>query len=91
MKNEVLGGLFGTSLSAIGTVIQTNEMLQTVSLVITIVGGVISLIIIPILNWWRKAKKDGKITSDEIKEGVDTIVGGINELNDHIQDKEDKE
>ena len=91
MKNEVLGGLFGTSLSAIGTVIQTNEMLQTVSLVITIVGGVISLIIIPILNWWRKAKKDGKITSDEIEEGVDTIVGGVNELNDHIQDKEDKE
>lgn len=90
MKNEVLSGIFGTSLSAIGTIIQTNEMLQTISLVITIIGGIITLIIIPILNWWRKAKKDGKVTKEEIEEGVDIVVDGVNELNDKL-DKEKEE
>ena len=90
MKNEVLSGIFGTSLSAIGTIIQTNEMLQTISLVTTIIGGIITLIIIPILNWWRKAKKDGKVTKEEIEEGVDIVVDGVNELNDKL-DKEKEE
>ena len=90
MKQEILEGLFGTSLSAIGTVIQTNEMLQTISLCITIIGGFISLILIPILTWWRKAKSDGKITKEELKEGGDTLVDGVDKLNDIIN-KEDKE
>lgn len=90
MKQEILEGLFGTSLSAIGTVMQTNEMLQTISLCITIIGGFISLILIPLLTWWRKAKKDGKITEEEFKEGVDTVVDGVNKLEDKMN-KEDKE
>lgn len=90
MKQEVLEGLFGTSLSAIGTVIQTNELLQTISLCITIIGGFISLILIPILTWWRKAKQDGKITKEEINEGIDIMVDGVNELDDKLN-KEDKQ
>ena len=86
---EFFGGLLGTSLSAVGTAIQTQEVLQIISLIITIVGGIISLIVIPILNWYKNAKKDGKITVDEIIDGANTLKDGVNALDDKINGKED--
>ena len=80
MNKELIGGAVGTGLSAVGTATQTNEMLQTISLVITIVGGIVSLIIIPLVSWYQKAKKDGKITKDEIQEGIDIIQNGVNQI-----------
>lgn len=85
---ELVGGVIGTTLSAIGTATQTQEILQIVSLIITILGGIISFIVIPILNWYRKAKEDGKITIDEIKEGTETLEDGINKLDKEIKEKE---
>lgn len=85
---ELIGGVIGTSLSAIGTATQTQEILQIVSLIITILGGIISFIVIPILNWYRKAKEDGKITIDEIQEGAKTIEDGIEKLDDKVNGKE---
>ena len=43
-----------------------------------------------LINWWKNAKKDGKITKDEIKDGVDIIVGGVEDIKDKLEDKEDK-
>ena len=40
MKNEIITGTIGTGLSAVGTATQTNEILQTVSLIITIKGKI---------------------------------------------------
>lgn len=77
MKNnlgELIGGLVGTSTSAVGTALQTNDVLQTISLIITILGGIVSLIVIPILTWYKNAKKDGKITQEEIDEGLYTFL-----------------
>lgn len=84
MKQELLSGTIGTTLSIIGTAMQTNEILETISLVITIIGGVITFIVVPILNWYRHAKKDGKIDADEIKEGLDIIVDGSERVKDEI-------
>ena len=88
---SLVGGLIGTSISAAGTATQTNETLQTISLIITIVGAVISMIIIPTLNWYLKAKADGKFTKEEIKEGIDTIKEGIDGVNDTINKKGEQE
>ena len=85
---ELVGGVIGSTLSAIGTATQTQEILQIVSLIITILGGIISFIVIPILNWYRKAKEDGKITIDEIKEGTETLEDGIDKLHKEIKEKE---
>ena len=91
MKQELLSGTIGTTLSIIGTAMQTNEILETISLVITIIGGVITFIVVPILNWYRHAKKDGKIDADEIKEGLDIIVDGSERVKDEIdKGKDDK-
>ena len=84
MKQELLSGTIGTTLSIIGTAMQTNEILETISLVITIIGGVITFIVVPILNWYRHAKKDGKIDAGEIKEGLDIIVDGSKRVKDEI-------
>lgn len=80
MKNEVLLGGAGTALSAVGTALQVNEILQTISLVITIVGGLVSLVIVPLLTWYKNAKKDGKIDADEIAEAAKIAKDGIDEL-----------
>ena len=89
VNKEIVGGMIGTSMSAVGTGIQTNELLQTISLVITILGGIIT-IVMALLNWWNKAKKDGKIDKEEIQEGVDILVDGVNELKDKTKDKEEE-
>ena len=90
MKDELIGGSIGTALSAVGTGLQTNDVLQTISLVITIIGGLITFIIVPLVNWYRNAKKDNKIDKNELKEGVDIIVEGSENLKDEIKKKEGK-
>ena len=87
MNKEVLGGSIGTALSAVGTAIQVDEVLKYVSLAITIIGGIISMIIIPILNWYKKSKEDGKISKEELEEGVKIISDGIESVKDKTQDK----
>ena len=89
MKNELIAGGVGTSLGVIGTATQTNEILQTISLIVTIIGAIISMIVVPLISWWQKAKKDGKITEEEIQEGIGIISDGIDSLKDK-KDKEDK-
>lgn len=81
---ELVGGMCGTGLSAIGTITQTNEVLQTISLIVTILGAVISCIVIPVVNWYRKAKEDGKITADEISEGINIVGDGITKIDDAL-------
>ena len=87
IQREMIGGAVGTALSATGTALQTNELLQTISLIITILGAIISMIVLPLLTWYKNAKKDGKITKDEIKEGIDTLQEGIEGVKDSLDDK----
>lgn len=89
MKTELIAGGVGATLGVVGTATQTNEILQTISLIITIIGAIISMIIVPLISWYQEAKKDGKITSDEIKDGIDIVVGGIKDVQDNLEDKED--
>ena len=90
MNKNVVGAMCGTIMSAVGTGLQTNEVLQTISLILTIIGTIIT-IVMAIINWWKKAKKDDKISSDEINEGLDIIKNGVEDLNDIIKDKEEKD
>ena len=87
---EFAGGIIGTSLSAVGTALQVNEVLQTISLIITILGGIISLVVVPLLNWYKHAKKDGKIDVDEmaeaskiVQEGTAQVKAQADELREH--------
>ena len=87
MDKEIIGGTVGTCISAVGTATQTNELLQTISLVITILGGLITFIIIPLITWYKSAKSDGKITKEEIDEAKDIIVKGSQDVKDKIDNQ----
>lgn len=82
---EFTGGIIGTSLSALGTAMQVNELLQTISLVVTIVGALISFVVVPLLNWYRNAKKDGKISADEITDAAEKLQKGISKTQEAIK------
>lgn len=90
MKNEIITGIVGTTCSAVGTATQTNEILETVSLVITIIGAIISFIIVPLISWYKNAKKDGKITKEEIKDGVSIVKDGVDKTISNIKKGEKK-
>lgn len=85
--NEFLAGASATGISAVGTALQTQETLQIVSLVITCIGALISMIIIPVITWYRNAKKDGKIDKEEVKEALEIIEKGINGVKETLDDK----
>ena len=87
-NKEVIGAIIGTSTSAVGTAMQPSEVLQIISLVLTIIGSCIT-IAMALISWWKKAKADGKITEDEIQEGIEIIQNGVDDLKDKT--KEDKE
>ena len=89
MKHEVIGFIgsaVGTSVSATGTAIQPNEVLQTISLIITILGGIIT-IVFALVGWYQRAKADGKIDKDEIKEAIDILQEGGENIKDALDDK----
>ena len=87
MKNEFLGGTIGALFSAVGTALQPNEILKTISLILTIIGTIISLIVLPLITWYKNAKKDGKITAEEVKEGVEIIANGTEKVKEEIEKK----
>lgn len=68
------------------TATQTEMILRISNLILTII---ISLLILVsrIIDWYKKSKADGKITSDEVKEGIEIITDGAKEIKGHIEDK----
>ena len=89
MKDKLILGSIGTLLSAVGTCLQSNDVLETISLIITIIGGIITFIIMPLLNWYNKSKaNDSKIDTDEIKEAIEIITHGSENIKDQINNDE---
>lgn len=82
---EKITTILGTSLGVIGTALQTNELLQTISLIITIIGAVISMIVLPLINWYNKAKQDNKITHEEINEAVEIVQNGVEKIEEETK------
>lgn len=83
MKAECVGSTICTAVAGTSTAIQPNQVLQYIQLAITIVAGIIS-IILGLRAWWKDAKKDGKIDKEEIEDGIDIIMGGVNDIKEHL-------
>ena len=88
MKDNLIYGSIGTALSAIGTGLQTNEVLETISLIITIIGGIITFIIAPLISWYNKSKVDNKIDTNEIQEAIKIIANGSEKIKDQVDNNE---
>ena len=87
MKDTAIS-IGGNAFGYVLAVIQSNEVFQIISFVLSVMT---SLIIIgyKVWAWWREAKKDGKITKDEIQQLGDSISDDVKDL--HDKTKGDKE
>ena len=89
MKDRNLIAILGNALGVVGTSLQTEDLLRIISLIITIIGGIITWIVIPILNWYNKSKEDGKIDNKELSELKDIVNDASKHF--HEQDENKKE
>lgn len=81
MKDN-LNAIFN-SFAIVGTLIQTEHIFQIISLVLTCVSVLVSLIL-SLKKWYKQAKSDGHIDSDEIDEALSEIDKATNEIKDTI-------
>ena len=88
--DKLLGGIIGTILSATGAGLSVTEVQAIISIIATVIGlliTIITAIVIPVTKKIIEAKRDGKITTDEALDIIDTAEKGIKE----VQDKQDKD
>lgn len=67
MKNNEVVAWVLNGIGAIGTALQTEAVFRIISLILTIIATLLS-IAITCWTWYKKAKKDGKITPEELEE-----------------------
>ena len=84
MKHDEVVGYLGSSFGAVMTALQTNETLQIIQGVLSIIALVLT-IAYTIWKWYRKASQDGKITPDEI----DDLFEDLNNINKKEKDKKE--
>lgn len=85
METSVVIGADATAV--VFTAIQPNEILQWVSLVLTIIATIIS-IVLSVWRWWKSAKKDGKIDEKELEDLQDIFDDSSKKLGG--KNKDDK-
>lgn len=86
-SEKLLGALIGNAVSTAGWL---QDMENIVSIVCCIAGLIITLITCVIVPVWKKiaeAKKDGKITPDELDEIADTLQDGLDSINKEKKDR----
>lgn len=92
-KDGIIAGIVGTCLSAIGASISVNELQAIISIIVTVAGfllGVVLPWIIKIVQKVREAKKDGVITEEEKDDIIKTIGEAGEDIKDHLP-KDNKE
>ena len=80
----------GNGLMYVLSASQTKEIFEIISLVLSILISIL-IVVSKVIAWFKEAKKDGKITADEIKDGVDIVMGGIDDIKEKVEGKEEKE
>ena len=84
---KLIGGMFGTAISAVGAGLSVTELQAIVSMIATVIGLLITIItgvVIPVLKKWKKAKEDGKVTVDEAIDIVETAADGLDKAKEEI-------
>ena len=86
-------GLVGTAISATGASLSVTDLQAIISIIVTIAGFVISVLIpliIKLINKIKAAKEDGKINKEEMKDIISTgqeILEETKKVIDKVNDK----
>ena len=86
MKTKDFFEIGGNVFQYMVSIAQVEDILRLIGIVLSVVISVL-IIIDKVINWYKKAKEDGKITRDEIKEGLQIIKEESEKIKDHIEDK----
>lgn len=92
MKKSIFSAL-GNMISILGVALTPQELenIEHITAIICMIVGLLITItcsiVIPFIKWWRKAKEDGKIDEDEIKEGLDILEEGSDKIKNLLDDK----
>lgn len=90
---KIIGGIFGTGLSASSVALSSAELDHIVSIVCAVIGVIIVIItsiVIPLVQHFKKAKADGVITKEEIEEAGKIISNGVEDVKNAIDNAKDK-
>ena len=91
--DKLMCGVVGTAISAAGTGLAINEIQAIVSIVITIAGFIISVLIPLIMKLIHKikvAREDGKVTKEEVDDIASTVKEIVDESSKVIGEVSDK-
>ena len=70
-------------------VAQSNETFQMIELIASICVSIV-LVAYRLWKWYKEAKKDGKITKEEIEEGAKIVSDGVSEIKDKTKKEEER-
>ena len=90
MDDKIMAGVAGTLVSACGTALSINEVQAIVSIVVTVLGFLLGVVLpwsLKLAAKIKKAREDGKVTSEELKDIADTA----SEFADNGKNKSKKE
>ena len=92
-EDNIMVGILGTSVSAVGVGLSVNELQAIISIIVTIAGFIISVLIplcVKIYNRIKSAKADGKIDREEMEDIASTgkeILDETKKVIDEVKDK----
>ena len=94
--DKILYGVVGTAVSATGAGLSVTEIQAIVSIIVTVSGFIISVLIPLIIKLYKKikaAKEDGVITKEELDDIASTgkeIVDESSKIIDEVSHKKEK-
>lgn len=91
---KMMMGIIGTVVSAAGAGLSVNELQAIISIIVTIAGFIISVLIPLIIKLVKKikaAKEDGKITKEEADDIASTVKEIVDESSKAIEEVSHKE
>ena len=92
--DKMMMGIIGTVVSAAGAGLSVTEVQAIISIIVTIAGFIISVLIPLIIKLVKKikaAKEDGKITKEEADDIASTVKEIVDESSKAIEEVSHKE
>ena len=91
--DKIIVGLLGTAISATGAGLSVTELQAIISIIVTVAGFIISVLIplvIKLFNKIKDAKADGKVDKEEMEDIIYTgkeILDETKKVIDEVKDK----
>ena len=92
-EDKILIGILGTSISAVGAGMSVTELQAIISMIVTVAGFIISVLIplcVKLYNKIKGAREDGKIDKEEMEDIMSTgkeILDETKKVIDEVKDK----